>query len=269
VAYSDEEEGAANPRRTVTLLVGLAALAAGIMGMGYLKTGSPFFISQHWTPEQVDRRLQESPEEGALYRAIKASYPDDYRAFVDAGVTAANEHGGAAIEGRAQALAHRLLARNFGSFARAPNSFLLDIARQEVRLLDTLGRADVRLCAQTVMTGSLRVRGVPAEALAIQERIDVLAIRAASIGWRAARVPRVPLSPEEIESLRAAAARRSPDAARALADPRPLQDAPPEQQCAVVVALYEAAADFPAELAARAILTLLQAGMQRGGETGQ
>ena len=251
---AEEEE----PRRfRIGILVTAGLLfVAGIMTIGYLTTGSPFFLSQRWTPEQVDRALQDS-EAAELYRAIKASYPEEYRAFLGNAAAGATEHGGDQLERYAALFGQRMLASHSAGLARAHNPHLIDIARQQVQLLTLLRRADARLCAIFTSGGEVRDSQLPAEARALLTRIEAMTIRAARIGERSSRGFRPALTNEERRALLAAASRRSPEAARVIADPRPMQAAPPDQQCAAGIAMYEAAIGLPPETAATAIVMMM------------
>ena len=263
-----DDEGPRGRDNLAIKLVAFLAFLGGVMGIGFLTTGSPFFAKQEWTTERIDRELQQSPLVGDLYRTVKAAYPQEYQAFLGQAAETASRSGQGAVERLAYNFSRQLMIRHFSGLARAPNPHLVDITRQYAQLLRTLQQSDPRLCAQFVTSGVGPGSRPPREAMAILSRIGVLQIRAARAGETGSRAMRPDLTPEEAQTLVGEIGRRSPEAGRLLTNETALRTAPVEQQCATGLAIYETVATLPPETAAKAMVSLLREAFGPGQTVG-
>jgi hypothetical protein len=234
----------------------IVSLAAGCSG------------GNEWTTERIDGLVQASPEAAEVYQAAKASYPEDYRRFLESAVEAARENGQWTIEGNARRFTQLLMASHYDGLARAPDAQLLEIARQHVELLHALRRANVLTCTQYLRTGRLPEMDAPEAAVTIKNRIDALMLRAAASGEHGSGMARAELTSQERQSLMGAAAGRSPEAAEGLADPGGLHTTS-EQHCGGGTAIFETIAGLQPDMAAKAIVSLLRPPPASGGATGR
>jgi hypothetical protein len=270
MAYLDDETSGTGSRSMGVKVAGVLAVAAILMVVRYVTTGNIFGAgSGGWTTERVDRELQAHPQAGELYRVVKASYPNEYQAFLGRVLTVAKAESSMAVETEAFNFARQLTINHFEGFSRAPSGQIVDVARQYSLLVGTLQRTDVGLCARFVVGGLGPGTRPPREATEILGRIAVMQIRAARAGETRPVDPRPDLDQQEAAVLFREIERRSPAAGRLLADERALASAPPAQQCAAGLVIYEAIASLPVDAAAKATVTLLRHSINPGPAAGR
>jgi hypothetical protein len=265
MAYLDDQETGTGPRSLGVKVAGVLAVVAVLMVVRYVTTGNIFGAgSGGWTTERVDRELQAHPQAGELYRVVKASYPNEYQAFLGRVLTVAKTESSMAVETEAFNFARQLTVGHFDGFSRAPSAQIVDVARQYSLLVSTLQRTDVNLCARFVVGGMGPGTRPPREATAILGRIAVMQIQAARAGETGPGVSRPDLNEQEAAAFFREIERRSPAASRLLADERALTSAPPAQQCAAGLVIYDAIISLPADAAAKATVTLLRHAINPG-----
>ena len=259
MAYLDDEETGTGSRSLGARVAGVIAVFAAIMAVRYVTTGNIFGAgSGGWTAERVDRELQAHPQAGELYRAVKTSYPTEYQAFLRRVTTVAKTGNSMAVETEAFNFTRQLTIDHFEGFARAPSGQIVDIARQYSLLVSTLQRTDVNLCARFIVEGLNPGTRPPPEATAILGRIGVMQIQASRAGEMGPGAPRPDLNEQEAAVFFRAIESRSPSLSRLLADERALAAAPPAQQCAAGLAIYETVTGLPPDAAAKATVTLIR-----------
>lgn len=259
MAYLDDEETGTGARSLGAKVTGVIVAFAVILAVRYATSGNIFGAgSGGWTPERVDRELQAHPQAGELYRAVKASYPSEYQAFLRRVTTVAKSGNGAAVETEAFNFTRQLTIDHLEGFSRAPSGQIVAVARQYSLLVSTLQRTDVNLCARFINEGLSPGTRPPPEATAILGRIGVMQIQASRAGETRPSDPRPDLTEQEAAALFREIERRSPSVSRLLADERALASAPPAQQCAAGLAIYETVAAMPPDAAAKATVTLIR-----------
>lgn len=266
MAYLDDEHEGGS-RSLGTKVAGVLAVAAVLMVVRYMTTGNIFGAETGWTPEKVDQELQTHPQAGELYRTVKASYPSEYQAFLRRVSNVARNGSSLAVETEAFNFTRQLTIDHFDGFSRAPSDQIVGVARQYSLLVNTLQRTDVGLCARFVVGGLGPGTRPPREATAILGRIGIMQIQAARAGETQPREPRPDLSQQQAAAFFREIERRSPSAGRLLADERAMASAPPAQQCAIGVTIYEAVLSLPDDDAAKVTVTLLRQSFGPSGAT--
>lgn len=255
MSYLDEEDG------TSRLGVKIAGWVAGLLGflaVGFWGWGTFPGSSRAWTPDRVAQELETNVGTRELYTAMKAHYPEDYRALVQRLSEASQGTDRQAVEREAYAFSRRFMSERFDDLARAPSAQLHDIAREYARLVHVLQQSDVRLCAQFVTNGFTPGARPGPDATAIVNRIGALQVAAARAGESQPGDSRGALTePQAMEFGRALQA-RSASAANLLSDERALRTAAPADQCAAGVAIYDTVGALPADLAATLIIEILR-----------
>lgn len=239
-------------------LARLLTLAAAFLAAQALPVAANLDATQPLTPERVGTLLETETRMGAIFAAIRVSYPREYREFLQRLTPVARRGDAAEAERMAFAFSSQLMTDHFDGLARARDAELHEIARGYAAFAGALRRTDVPLCAQWFMIGFRPGSRPAAEATPLLVRLSVLQIAASRSGESQSREPRLGLSEGDSERLFGDLAARSPAVATLFGDDTALNAAPPERQCEAAVTLYETIAGLPAEIAANVTIHLLR-----------
>jgi hypothetical protein len=236
-------------------LAGVAAfIFIGVIGKPYIQS----FFHPRWTAERVQAELEKNPAMAETFIALRENYPADARAFMEQAAVDANRDDIAGANRNAFLFMRRFMQSKAGAIVAAPADHLRRIAREFSAMLHVLKNDAPALCAQFVMDGYHPGDNPPPNAAEHMGRLTALEIRAAHAGESAGRVARGPVSDRDGVAFVAALRANDPSVAPLLGDQAALRAAPPDRQCALGVAIYDAAAELPEETSANIVAQILR-----------
>jgi len=266
MAYLDEDHSS-NVGRRVGLFV---AVAAAILAAKFVM---PDLIrrSEEWPPEKVAAQVEKETENPQLFAAIKANYPDEYRAFIDKVTHAAQIGHPEEMRYEAFSFIDTVMTNHFKGLIKAPSRDIRAIAEQRALLLHALQRTDVRLCAQYITEDGPSGTEPPSEAVSILDRAAAARVAASRAGEIHPGEPRGRLSDSDFGRFRGALEARFASADRLLANSQAVDRASVDDQCTLGVAIYDTIVDLPPDLGAAVMIHLLRRPSrpdEAAGETG-
>lgn len=211
------------------------------------------------TPAQVGAAIEAIPQGRETFVAFREYYPDAYRQFLERMAQGINGGGTSAdVEREAFQFMRAFISSKAEAIASAPEQDLIQLSNAYLELARALQGYSVPLCAQFGATGfSPGVRFSP-EILTILNRINLLQIAAAGHADRGQRVARTPNDQADREAFIERLWAIDPTSGQILTSGG-LAAAPPEQQCRVTVAIYQAVHDLPPARSAAMSANLLRA----------
>jgi hypothetical protein len=255
--YLAREDGG---RKLLLALVGFVAFAV----VGYF--ARPLFqavFHPQWTAERMEAELERDPTFRDVFLALKQNYPADSRALVEQAVADANRDDVEAANRNAFLFMRRFSRAKAEAMTRAPADQLHQIAQEYSGLMHALKNSDTNLCARVVMEGFRPGDHPPGAALDHINRIGALQIQAAHAGEAAGLPARTPLSDRDGAAFGSAVRANDASVAPLMTNEAALRAAPPDRQCAMGVALYDAAAELPLETSANVTAQLLRVSLSQ------